>query len=85
VDAGDRHGAGWQGHRLRRHHDRQAGRARLRSATRTVGGVTKIFDATSNSFVPLASASNAIPASDGSGLAGLQTFVPSTYYAVTVH
>jgi hypothetical protein len=54
-------------------------------ATRTVGGVTKIFDAKSNTFVLLADASNAIPTSDASGLAGLQTFVPSTYYAVTVH
>lgn len=55
------------------------------AATKTVGGITKLFDAKSNSFVPLADASNDIPASDVSGLSGLQAFVPSTYYAVTPH
>jgi hypothetical protein len=54
-------------------------------ATRTVGGITRLFDDKSKSFVPLADASNDIPASDASGLSGLQTFVPSTYFAVTVH
>ncbi|HTC98849.1 MAG TPA: hypothetical protein VK734_14045, partial [Bradyrhizobium sp.] len=54
-------------------------------ATRTVGGITKLFDDKSKSFVPLADASNDIPASDASGLSGLQSFVPSTYFAVTVH
>jgi hypothetical protein len=54
-------------------------------ATRTVGGITKLFDDKSKGFVPLADASNNIPASDASGLSGLQTFVPSTYFAVTVH
>src|SRR5262249_13302299 len=54
-------------------------------ATKTVGGITKLFDAKSNRFVPLANASNNIPASDASGLSGLQGFVPSTYYAVVVH
>jgi hypothetical protein len=29
--------------------------------------------------------SNDIPARDASGLSGLQSFVPSTYYAVIVH
>jgi hypothetical protein len=82
VAACNRHGAGWQGHHLRRHHDRQAG---YDPATRTVGGITKLFDDKSKSFVPLADASNDIPASDASGLSGLQTFVPSTYFAVTVN
>jgi hypothetical protein len=35
--------------------------------------------------VPLADASNDIPKSDAGGLSGLQSFVPSTYFAVTVH
>src|SRR6185437_15231445 len=48
-------------------------------------GITKLFDEKSNSFVPLADASNNIPASDASGLSGLQSFVPATYLAVTVH
>jgi hypothetical protein len=55
------------------------------SATKTIGGVIKLFDARSNLFVPLANASNGIPAYDAPGLTGLQSFVPSTYYAVTVH
>jgi filamentous hemagglutinin family protein len=54
-------------------------------ATRTVGGITKLYDDKSGNFVPLADASNDIPASDTSGLSGLQSFVPSTYFAVTVH
>jgi hypothetical protein len=54
-------------------------------ASRTVGGITKLFDDKSKSFVPLADASNDISASDVSGLSGLQAFVPSTYFAVTVH
>jgi hypothetical protein len=53
--------------------------------TNTVGGLTGIFNAPTNSFVPLAEAGNNIPTNDASGLAGLQGFVPSTYYAVTVH
>ena len=54
-------------------------------ATRTIGGITKLFDDKSRSFVPLADASNDIPASDAGGLSGLQSFVPSTYFAITVH
>jgi len=54
-------------------------------ATKTIGGITGVFDAKTKGFVALADAGNDIPASDVSGLAGLQTFVPSTYYAVTVH
>jgi hypothetical protein len=54
-------------------------------AARTLGGITKLYDDKSDRFVPLADASNNIPASDVSGLSGLQTFVPATYFAVTVH
>jgi hypothetical protein len=54
-------------------------------ATKTIGGITGVFDAKKNGFVALADAANDIPASDVSGLSGLQSFVPSTYYAVTVH
>jgi len=44
-----------------------------------------VFDAKTKGFVALVDASNDIPASDVSGLSGLQTFVPSAYYAVAVH
>jgi hypothetical protein len=54
-------------------------------ATKSVGGITRLFDDKSKSFVPIADASNGIPASDASGLTGLQSFVPSTYFAVTVN
>jgi hypothetical protein len=53
--------------------------------TETVGGIVDVFNTKSRSFVSLADAGNDIPASDLSGLAGLQNFTPSTYYAVTVH
>jgi hypothetical protein len=53
-------------------------------ATKGVGGVIKLFDAKSSLFVPLADASNDIAAYDASRLSDLQSFVPSTYYAVTV-
>ena len=53
--------------------------------TETVGGIANVFDAKTKGFVALADAGNDIPASDASGLTGLQSFVPSTYYAVTVH
>ena len=43
------------------------------------------FNPKTNGFSPLADAGSDIPANDASGLAGLQSFVPSTYYAVTVH
>jgi len=54
-------------------------------ATETVGGITGVFDTKTKGFVALADAGNDIPTNDASGLAGLQSFVPSTYYAVTVH
>jgi hypothetical protein len=54
-------------------------------ATKMLGGITGVFDAKKNGFVALADAANDIPASDLSGLSGLQSFVPSTFYAVTVH
>jgi filamentous hemagglutinin family protein len=47
------------------------------AATKTVGGVTSVFDANSNKFVPFAEASAGTPA-----LAGMQGFVPSTFLAV---
>ncbi len=53
--------------------------------TKTIGGITGVFDTKINSFVSLADAGNDIPANDASGLAGLQSFLPGTYYAVTVH
>ncbi len=54
-------------------------------ATDTVGGIASIFDANSKGFVSLADAGNDIPAGTAGGLAALQSFTPSTYYAVTVH
>jgi hypothetical protein len=54
-------------------------------ATETVGGVTGIFDAKTKGFVSLADASGDIPAGALGGLAALQGFTPSTYFAVTVH
>jgi filamentous hemagglutinin family protein len=48
------------------------------TATKTVGGVTSVFDTNSNKFVSFAEASMGTPA-----LAGLQSFVPSTFLAVT--
>jgi hypothetical protein len=54
-------------------------------ATKTVGGITGVFDAGTNRFVPVADAQNDIPANDANGLSGLQSFVPSNFFAVTVH
>jgi hypothetical protein len=54
-------------------------------ATKTIGGITSVFDGKTNRFVALADAGNDIPANDANGLSGLQSFVPSTYYAITVH
>jgi hypothetical protein len=48
------------------------------AATKTVGGVTSVFDANSNKFVPFAEASAGTPA-----LAGLQSFTPASYLAVS--
>jgi filamentous hemagglutinin family protein len=47
------------------------------AATKTVGGVTSVFDTNSNKFVPFAEASAGTPA-----LAGLQGFVPANFLAV---
>jgi len=54
-------------------------------ATKTIGGITGVFDGKTSGFVALADAGNDIPASDVSGLSALQSFVPATYYAVAVH
>jgi hypothetical protein len=54
-------------------------------ATETVGGITGVYNPKTNSFVALAVSDNDIPTNDAAGLAGLQSFSPSTYYAVTVH
>ena len=48
------------------------------AATKTVGGVTSVFDTNSNKFVPFVEASAGTPA-----LAGMQSFVPLTFLAVT--
>jgi len=55
------------------------------ASTGAVGGITGVFDANTKSFVALSDAGSDIPANDASGLAGLQSFVPATYYAVTLH
>jgi hypothetical protein len=48
------------------------------AATKTVGGVTSVFDTNSNKFVSFAEASVGTPA-----LAGMQSFVPANFLAVT--
>jgi hypothetical protein len=48
------------------------------AATKTVGGVTSVFDANSNKFMSFAEASAGTPA-----LAGLQSFVPANFLAVS--
>lgn len=48
------------------------------AATKAVGGVTSLFDANSNKFVPFAEAGAGTPA-----LTGLQSFVPSAFLAIT--
>ena len=53
--------------------------------TETVGGIAGVFDPKSKGFVSLADAGGDVPAGAGGGLAALQSFVPSTYYAVTMH
>jgi hypothetical protein len=47
------------------------------AATKTVGGVTSVFDATSSKFVTFAEASASTPA-----LVGLQSFVPAKFLAI---
>ncbi len=53
------------------------------ASTKTVGGVTGIFDAKTKGFVSLANASGDLPAGSG-GPAALLGFVPSNFIAVTV-
>jgi hypothetical protein len=54
--------------------------------TETLGSVTGIFDAKTKGFVVLADASGEIPAAAAvTAIATLQKFVPSTYFAVTLH
>ena len=48
------------------------------ASTKVVGGVTGVFDANTNKFVPFATASTDAPT-----LSGLQSFVPATFLAVT--
>jgi hypothetical protein len=52
-------------------------------STKTVGGITGIYDAKTKGFVSLADAGGDPPAGSG-GPAALQGFVPSTFFAVTV-
>jgi hypothetical protein len=52
-------------------------------STKTVGGITGIYDAKTKGFVSLADAGGDLPAGSG-GPAALQGFVPSTFFAVTV-
>ena len=53
------------------------------ASTKTVGGVTGIYDAKTKGFVSLADASGDLPAGSG-GSAALLGFVPSSFIAVTV-
>ena len=52
--------------------------------TETLGGITGVFDPKTKGFVALADASGDIPPSVTNGLAALQSFVPSSFFAVTV-
>ena len=51
--------------------------------TKTVGGITGIFDAKTKEFVALADASGDMPAGSG-GPAALQSFAPKNFFAVMV-
>ena len=53
--------------------------------TETLGGMVGIFDPKTNSFVTLAGAGGDVPAGAMNGLAAVQNFEPSTYFAVTIH
>jgi hypothetical protein len=53
--------------------------------TEKLGGITGIFDPKTKGFVALADASGQIPATAAAHLAALQGFVPSTFFAVTIH
>ena len=52
-------------------------------STRTIGGITGIYDPKTKGFVSLADAGGDLPAGSG-GPAALQGFVPSTFFAVAV-
>jgi hypothetical protein len=53
--------------------------------TETLGSVTGIFDPKIKGFVALADAGGEIPAAAAAAVAALQGFVPSTFFAVTIH
>jgi hypothetical protein len=53
------------------------------AGTKTVGGVTGVYDAKTKGFVSLADASGDLPAGSG-GPAGLPGFAPATFIAVAV-
>jgi hypothetical protein len=53
--------------------------------TETLGGITGVFDPKLKGFIALADASGDIPAAALNGLATLEAFAPSTYFAVTIH
>jgi hypothetical protein len=53
--------------------------------TETLGGITGIFDPRTKGFVALADASGEIPATAAAHIAAVQNFVPSTFFAVTIH
>jgi hypothetical protein len=53
--------------------------------TETLGSITGVFDPKTRGFIALADASDDIPADALNALATLEGFVPSTYFAVTVH
>jgi hypothetical protein len=55
------------------------------SVSLTLGSITGIFDAKTKGFVALADASGEIPPAAATAIATLQKFVPSTYFAVTLH
>jgi hypothetical protein len=53
--------------------------------TVTLDGVTGLYDPTTKGFVALADAGNGLPQGTAAALAALQGFMPSTFFAVTVH
>lgn len=55
------------------------------AATETLGGISGIYDPKSKGFVALAGAGGDIPPGALNGLATLQGFAPSTYFAVAIH
>jgi len=51
----------------------------------TLGGITGVFDPKAKGFVALVDAGSEIPPASAAAVAALQGFVPSTFFAVTVH